>query len=129
MVLGSISVHCQCDSTLDQIIQPITYSYVVSNDILEKGFNARKFAYGLSISPTKPPFTIRTCNLCYPQKVSGDVIYSIKYNGHEVFCMENNAAIEKTGMKLSLGDTNSLNANAIARNIILEEVFDARKFG
>ena len=126
-VLGSISVPCQCGSTLDQIkhsnsVQQITNSNVVFNDILEKVFDARKFAYGLSISPTIPPYTIRTCNLCYPQKVSGDAIYSIKYNGRQVFCMENNAAVEKTGMKLSLGDGYTHNANAKARNIILEEV-------
>ena len=120
-------VPCQCGSTLDQIIhsnavQQITKSNVVSKDNLEIFFDARKFAYGFSISPTIPPYTIRTCNLCYPEKVSGDAIYSIKYNGRQVFCMENNAAVEKTGMKLSLGDGYTHNANAKARNIILEEV-------
>ena len=98
---------------------------MVFNDILEKVFDARKFAYGLSISPTIPPYTIRTCNLCYPQKVSGDAIYSIEYNGHEIFSIENNAAIEKPGMELSLGDNYFLDANSKARNIILEEVKDA----
>ena len=62
---------------------------------------------------------------CYPQKVSGDAIYSIEYNGHEVFSIENNAAIEKSGMELSLGDNYYLNANSKARNIILEEILDA----
>ena len=61
------------------------------------------------------------------QKVSGDAIYSIEYNGHEVFSIENNDAIEKAGMELSLGDTYYLNANSKARNIILEKI-DARKF-
>ena len=79
-------------------------------------------------SPTIPPYTMSICNLCHPQKVSGDAIYSIKYNGREVFCIENDAAIEKTSMKLSLGDASSIDANSIARNIILEEIFDSRKF-
>ena len=69
--------------------------------------------------------TIKTCSFYYPKKVSGDPIYSIEYNGHEVFSIENNAAIEKTGMELSLGDNYYLNANSKARNIILEEIFDA----
>ena len=66
-----------------------------------------------------------TCIFSYPQKVSGDPIYSITYNGHEIFSVENNAAIEKTGMKLSLGDSYHLNANSQARNIIIDEVFQA----
>ena len=99
---------------------------MVSNDILEKGFDAGKFAYGLSISPTISSYTISICNLCHPQKVSGDAIHSIKYNGREVFCIENDAAIEKTGMELSLGDGYTQDANSIARNIILEEIFDSR---
>ena len=56
-------------------------------------------------------------------KVSGDPIYSITYNGHEIFSKENNAAIEKTGLKLSLGDPFTLNANSQARNIIIEKVY------
>ena len=64
-----------------------------------------------------------TCNFSYPQKVSGDPIYSIAYNGHEIFSIVNNAAIETTGMTLTLGDTYYSDANSQARNIILEEAF------
>ena len=70
-------------------------------------------------------FTIRTCSFYYPKKVSGDPIYSIEYNSHEVFSIENNAAIEKSGMELSLGDNYYLNANSKAKSIILEEIDDA----
>ena len=68
---------------------------------------------------------IRTCIFYYPQKDSGDAIYSIEYNGHEVFSIENNDAIEKPGMELSFGDTYFQDANSKARNLILEDVVDA----
>ena len=45
----------------------------------------------------------------------------MEFNGHEVFSVENNAAIEKTGMELTLGDNYYFDANSKARNIILEE--------
>ena len=70
--------------------------------------------------------TIRTCNFFYQQKESGVAIYSIEYNGHEVFSVENNSPIEKTGMELTLGDNYYMDANSKARNIILEEVSDAQ---
>merc|ERR1739848_101455 len=56
---------------------------------------------------------------------SGDAIYSIEYNGHEVFSIENNDPIEKPGMELSFGDTYFQDANSKARNLILEDVLDA----
>ena len=62
----------------------------------------------------------------YQQKESGVAIYSIEYNGHEVFSVENNSPIEKTGMELTLGDNYYMDANSKARNIILEEVSDAQ---
>ena len=69
--------------------------------------------------------TIGTCNFCHPQKESGSAIYSMEFNGHEVFSVENNAPIEKTGMELTLGDNYYFDANSKARNIILEEISDA----